>query len=97
MWSPVPASRPLLPLLPSPVKEVGPKGIRVNTVSPRPVATDLWLGDDGVGATVARASGGDPTNMASARAAQSVTVHPAPRNCRPSAVDGLVSPTRRPD
>ena len=24
-------------------KEFGPKGIRVNTVSPGPVATDLWL------------------------------------------------------
>jgi len=28
-------------------KEVGPQGIRVNTVSPGPVATDLWLGQDG--------------------------------------------------
>jgi NAD(P)-dependent dehydrogenase (short-subunit alcohol dehydrogenase family) len=28
-------------------KEVGPKGIRVNTVRPGPVATDLWLGADG--------------------------------------------------
>lgn len=54
-------------------KEVGPKGIRVNTVSPGPVATDLWLGDDGVAATVARASGGDPAKVASAAAEQSVT------------------------
>jgi short-subunit dehydrogenase len=29
-------------------KEVGAKGIRVNTVSPGPVATDLWLGERAV-------------------------------------------------
>ena len=33
------------------------RGVRVNTVSPGPVATDLWLGDDGVAATVAQAGG----------------------------------------
>jgi NAD(P)-dependent dehydrogenase (short-subunit alcohol dehydrogenase family) len=38
-------------------KEVGHQGIRVNTVSPGPVATDLWLGKDGVAETIARASG----------------------------------------
>src|SRR5690348_10356613 len=38
-------------------KEVGPHGIRVNTVSPGPVATDLWLGSDGVAATVSQATG----------------------------------------
>jgi len=29
-------------------KEVGPRSVRVNTVSPGPVATALWLGDGGV-------------------------------------------------
>jgi NAD(P)-dependent dehydrogenase (short-subunit alcohol dehydrogenase family) len=37
----------------------GPKGIHVNCVSPGPVATDLWLGDQGVAATVAAATGVD--------------------------------------
>ena len=54
-------------------KEVGPKGIRVNTISPGPVATDLWLGEHGVAATVARASGGDPEAVAAHAAADSVT------------------------
>ena len=40
-------------------KEVGPQGIRMNTVSPGPVETPLWLGPQGVAATVAKASGVD--------------------------------------
>ena len=38
-------------------QELGPRGIRINSVSPGPVATDLWMGDDGVAATVGRATG----------------------------------------
>jgi NAD(P)-dependent dehydrogenase (short-subunit alcohol dehydrogenase family) len=40
-------------------KEVGPHGIRVNTVSPGPVATDLWLGNQGVASTLAGTLGGE--------------------------------------
>jgi NAD(P)-dependent dehydrogenase (short-subunit alcohol dehydrogenase family) len=36
-------------------QELGPHGIRINSVSPGPVATDLWLGAGGVAE-----SGGDP-------------------------------------
>jgi NAD(P)-dependent dehydrogenase (short-subunit alcohol dehydrogenase family) len=40
-------------------QEFGPKGIRINAISPGPVSTDLWLGDDGVAATVGRKTGVD--------------------------------------
>src|SRR5436190_22970392 len=40
-------------------QELGPRGIRINDVSPGPVETDLWLGKDGVAQTVAKASGVD--------------------------------------
>jgi NAD(P)-dependent dehydrogenase (short-subunit alcohol dehydrogenase family) len=54
-------------------KEVGPKGIRVNTVSPGPVATDLWLGAGGVAQTVSHATGAKPADVASQAASQMVT------------------------
>src|SRR4051794_21509213 len=40
-------------------QELGPQGIRIASVSPGPVETDLWLGDDGVAATVGRKVGAD--------------------------------------
>ena len=40
-------------------QEFGPRGIHINAVSPGPVSTDLWLGKDGVAATVAKATGVD--------------------------------------
>jgi NAD(P)-dependent dehydrogenase (short-subunit alcohol dehydrogenase family) len=43
-------------------KEVGPHGIRVNTVSPGPVATELWLGNHGVASTLSTSLGGRPSD-----------------------------------
>ena len=67
-------------------KEVGPRGIRVNTVSPGPVATDLWLGDHGVAQSVSQATGAKPEDVASQAAHQSVTG----RFSRPEEVADLV-------
>lgn len=67
-------------------KEVGVKGVRVNTVSPGPVATDLWLGKDGVAATVARAGNGRPESIAQRAAEDAVTG----RFSRPEEVADLV-------
>jgi NAD(P)-dependent dehydrogenase (short-subunit alcohol dehydrogenase family) len=53
------AKAALLNLNKSLAQEFGPRGIRVNAISPGPVSTDLWLGDDGVAATVASAAGID--------------------------------------
>jgi NAD(P)-dependent dehydrogenase (short-subunit alcohol dehydrogenase family) len=54
-------------------KEVGPKGIRVNTVSPGPVETELWLGGGGVAETVSAATGLTPAEVAAQAASASVT------------------------
>jgi NAD(P)-dependent dehydrogenase (short-subunit alcohol dehydrogenase family) len=67
-------------------KEVGPRGIRVNTVSPGPVATDLWLGQGGVAQTVSAATGAKPQEVASQAASQMVTG----RFTRPEEVADLV-------
>lgn len=54
-------------------KEVGADGIRVNTVSPGPVATDLWLGDGGVAATVSAAAGAERAQIVAGAEASMVT------------------------
>jgi NAD(P)-dependent dehydrogenase (short-subunit alcohol dehydrogenase family) len=54
-------------------KEFGPKGIRVNTVSPGPVATDLWLSDQGIAAQFASVSGATPDEIVTSVAAGSAT------------------------
>jgi len=54
-------------------KEFGSRGVRVNTVSPGPVETDLWLGADGVAATLAQTHGTQPEDISAGAAGQSVT------------------------
>jgi NAD(P)-dependent dehydrogenase (short-subunit alcohol dehydrogenase family) len=44
-------------------QELGPKGIRINSVSPGQVETDLWLGHHGVAATIGAATGVDPATV----------------------------------
>ena len=67
-------------------KEFGGRGIRVNKVDPGPVATDLWLGADGVAARVGAAGGQRPEDVAAAAAAGMVTG----RFTRPEEVADLV-------
>jgi NAD(P)-dependent dehydrogenase (short-subunit alcohol dehydrogenase family) len=67
-------------------KEVGPHGIRVNTVSPGPVATDLWLGRDGVAATVSQATGAAAADVQNQAAGATATG----RFSRPEEVAGLI-------
>ncbi|SEG83266.1 NAD(P)-dependent dehydrogenase, short-chain alcohol dehydrogenase family [Actinacidiphila yanglinensis] len=54
-------------------KQVGRQGVRVNSVSPGPVETQLWQGADGVAATVGSSLGLDPGTVAENAAAEAVT------------------------
>ena len=53
------AKAALVNLTKSLAQEFGPQGIHINAVSPGPVSTDLWLGEDGVAETVGHATGVD--------------------------------------
>ncbi|WP_245871479.1 SDR family NAD(P)-dependent oxidoreductase [Asanoa hainanensis] len=67
-------------------KELGPSGVRVNTVSPGPVETALWLGSGGVAETLASERGLDPATVKSAAVAGT----PTSRFTRPAEVAQIV-------
>jgi len=68
-------------------QELGPQGIRITSVSPGPVATDLWLGDDGVAARIGRATGAG----SDAVRAQAVAGMPTGRFTTPDEVAAIVA------
>jgi NAD(P)-dependent dehydrogenase (short-subunit alcohol dehydrogenase family) len=68
-------------------QELGPKGIRINSISPGPVATDLWLGDHGVAATIAAAT----DSTADAVREQAIASMPTGRFTTPEEVATLVA------
>ncbi|MFG3061095.1 SDR family NAD(P)-dependent oxidoreductase [Streptomyces sp. NPDC048231] len=67
-------------------KEVGSRGVRVNTIGPGPVETALWQGAGGVAVTVGQSRGLDPREVARGAADKAVTG----RFSRPSEVADLV-------
>jgi NAD(P)-dependent dehydrogenase (short-subunit alcohol dehydrogenase family) len=68
-------------------QELGPKGIRINSVSPGPVGTDLWLGDHGVAATIGKATDTDPDKIQQ----QAIAGMPTGRFTTPDEVATLIA------
>ena len=68
-------------------QELGPQGIRITSVAPGPVATDLWLGDHGVAETLGQATGAG----ADAVRAQAVAGMPSGRFTTPQEVAAIVA------
>ncbi len=68
-------------------QELGPQGIRITSVSPGPVATDLWLGNDGVAAKIGQATGAG----SEAIRAQAVSGVPVGRFTTPDEVAAIVA------
>jgi NAD(P)-dependent dehydrogenase (short-subunit alcohol dehydrogenase family) len=68
-------------------QELGPQGIRITSVSPGPVATDLWLGADGVAARIGRSTGAG----SDAVRAQAVAGMPTGRFTTPDEVAAIVA------
>jgi NAD(P)-dependent dehydrogenase (short-subunit alcohol dehydrogenase family) len=54
-------------------KEFGPAGVRVITIDPGPVATDLWLGSQGMAKTLAATSGREADAIAADAVSGSAT------------------------
>jgi NAD(P)-dependent dehydrogenase (short-subunit alcohol dehydrogenase family) len=67
------AKAALVNLTKSVSKEYGARGVRASSISPGPVATDLWLGSGGVADVVGAATGQDPAAVQQQAAAAMVT------------------------
>jgi NAD(P)-dependent dehydrogenase (short-subunit alcohol dehydrogenase family) len=68
-------------------QELGPQGIRITTVAPGPVATDLWLGEGGVADVIGAATGAG----ADAIRAQATAGMPTGRFTTPREVAAIVA------